>query len=113
MAIELDKVVAVRFKATDHRLLKARALKFGVTVSALIRAAALGLRPVRPRRDLVAQELINQLSRIGNNLNQHSHVLHLMNVRGDFPQADTILDRLAEVQGVLQEVSSAVAEASS
>ncbi len=113
MAIELNKVVAVRFKAADYRLLKARALELGITVSALIRAGALGLRPVPRRRNPIAHELINQLSRIGNNLNQHSHVLHRMDQRGDLPQAATILDRLAEVEGILLEVSSAVAEASS
>ncbi len=113
MAIELNKVVAVRFKADDHRLLKDRALERGLTVSELVRSAALGVPPVHRRRDLVAQELINQLSRVGNNLNQHSHVLHLMELRGDLPRADTILDRVAEVQGILLKLSIAVAEASS
>ncbi len=113
MAIELNKVVAVRFKAEDHQRLKDRALERGITVSELVRATALGVRPARRRRDLVAQELITQLSRVGNNLNQHSHVLHLMDQRGDLPRADTILDRLAEVQGIMIELSIAVAEASS
>ncbi len=113
MAIELNKVVAVRFKAGDHQLLRDRALERGITVSELVRSAALGVPPVRRRRDLVAQKLINQLSRVGNNLNQHSHVLHLMNLRGELPRAEAVLERLAEVQGLLLEVCLAVAEASS
>ncbi|MCP3960793.1 MAG: hypothetical protein GY719_23355 [bacterium] len=112
MSIELDKIVSVRFKAEDHRLLRDRALERGITVSALVRAAALGVPPARRRRNLVAQELINQLSRVGNNLNQHSHVLHRMDQRSDLPHAETVLDRLAEVQGILIEVSFAVGEAS-
>ncbi len=113
MAIELNKVVTVRFRADDHRLLKDRALERGLTVSELVRSSALGVPPARRRRDLVAQELINQLSRVGNNLNQHSHVLHLMDLRGDLPRAETILERLDEVQAILLELCLAVAEASS
>ncbi len=113
MAIELNKIVAVRFKADDHRLLKDRARERGMTVSELVRSTALGVPPARRRRDVVAQELINQLSRIGNNLNQHSHVLHLMNLRGDLTRAETVLERLAEVQAILLELCNAVAEASS
>ncbi len=110
MLIELDKIVAIRFKAEDHRRLKRRALEHGITLSALVRALALGVRPVHRQRDLVAQELINQLSRVGNNLNQHSHVLHLMNLRGDLPHAETILERLREVHGILLKLAAAIAE---
>ncbi len=112
MAIVLNKIVAVRFKVVDHQALEDRALERGITLSALVRSAALGIRPTGRRRDLVAQNLINQLSRVGNNLNQHSHVLHRMDQRGDLPHAETVLDRLAEVQVVLTEVSFAVGEAS-
>ena len=112
MAIELDKIVAVRFKAADHRLLKDRALERGITVSALIRAAALGVSPAYRRRDLVGQKLINQLSRVGNNLNQHSHVLHLMNHRGELPHAETIFERLDEVRSILLKLATTIAEVS-
>lgn len=111
MAIELDKIVPVRFKREDHRKLKARAAERGVTLSALVRDAALGVRAAAPRRRLVARDLVNQLSRVGNNLNQHSRVLHRMDKRGDLPHAKAVLARLAEVEKVLIDLSCAVADA--
>ena len=58
MAIELDKIVPVRFKSEDHRKLKARAAERGVTLSALVRDAALGVKAAPPRRRLVAVVIV-------------------------------------------------------
>ena len=111
MAIELDKIVAVRFRTQDHLKLKARAKERGLLVSELVRDAALGVPPAPPRRTLVAEDLINQLSRVGNNLNQQSRVLHRMDKRGDLPHAKAVLARLDEVEKVLVDLSCAVADA--
>jgi hypothetical protein len=49
--------------------ISANAERAGVTMSAYIRSLALG-KPLRQKPSVLADELIRQLSRIGNNLNQ-------------------------------------------
>ncbi len=113
MAVELNKIVAIRFKAEDHRRLKRRAHERGITLSDFVRAAALGVGPRHRRHDLVARTVINQLSRVGNNLNQHSRVLHVMNLRGQLPRAEALFQRLDEVEAILLRLAVDLAEASS
>ena len=111
MAIELDKVVTVRFKAADHSAWRDEARKGGLTVSAFIRDAALGVPPVPPRRRLADQDLINQLSRLGNNLNQQTRLLHQLRHRDLLPETAPVLAVLEDVRELLDEVSRSVAEA--
>ena len=111
MAIELDKIVPIRFKSADHRKLKARAAERGVTLSELVRDAALEVKPLPRRRRLVGEDLINQLSRVGNNFNQHARLLHRLDHRGDLPDSKTVLARLREVEKVLLDLSCAVGDA--
>ena len=111
MALELDKVVTVRFKAADYRALRHQAVERGETLSDLLRRAALGLppAPVR-RRKPIDQELINQLSRLGNNLNQQTRLFHQLRYRGLLPETAALLDLLEAVRDLLEKVSRAVAE---
>lgn len=113
MPIELSRFVGVRFKPDDYRLLEEKARQAGMTVSGLLRHAALGL-PVTPRRrQLADQELINQLSRLGNNLNQQTRLFHQLQHRDLLPERATVLATLEDVRLLLNRVSRAVAEASS
>ncbi len=111
MATELDRVVTVRFKAADLHALKGLALKSGANVSELIRHAALKLPPVPARRTLVDRDLINQLSRLGNNLNQQTRLLHQLHYRDLPPELAPVLALLQDVRDLLREVARAVAEA--
>ncbi len=113
MPIELSRVVGVRFKPDDYRHLEWQAKALGVTVSRLIRDAALGLPTKPPRHRLADLELLNQLSRYGNNLNQQTRVLHQLKHRGLAPETAPVLAALEDTQRVLQEVKRRVAEASS
>ncbi len=112
MPIELSRHVGVRFKPDDHRRLERQAKALGLSLSSLIRAAALGIPPARPRRALADRGLMNQLSRVGNNLNQQTRVLHQLKHRGLMPDAAPVLDALADTRRVLRELKRRVVEAS-
>ncbi len=111
MAIELDKVVTVRFKAADYCALRHQASTRDETLSDLLRRAALGLPPAPARRTPIDRDLINQLSRLGNNLNQQTRLFHQLRYRGLLPETAPVLALLKEVRDLLEEVSRAVAEA--
>ena len=115
MAIELSRFVGVRFHPDVHARLLKVARKEQISVGAVIRwACELALEippPSPPSRSVPDQGLINQLSRVGNNLNQQTRVLHQIRYRRQVPQAEAIFERLAQVQGVLEELSRAVSEA--
>ena len=113
MTVQLDKVVTIRFKAADYCALRDRAHGAGNTISDVIRAAVLGLPPPRRRRQLADKELLNQLSRLGNNLNQQTRLLHQLRHRGLPPEIAAVRAVLEEVRALLGEVSRSVAEAAS
>ncbi len=110
MAIDLEKRVTVRFKAADYCALKDRALESGAPISELIRNAALKLQPIPARRALADQDLINQLSRLGNNLNQQTRLLHQLHYRDLPPDIAPVLTLLRDVRELLHEVARSVAE---
>ncbi len=111
MPIKLSRFVGVRFKPDDYQQLEQIAKGLGTTVSDLIRHAALGVPPPPRRRQLADQDLINQLSRLGNNLNQQTRLLHQLHYRDLPPDTAPVLDVLLEVRDLLNEVSRSVAEA--
>ncbi|MCP3960549.1 MAG: MobC family plasmid mobilization relaxosome protein [bacterium] len=111
MAIDLEKRVTVRFTAADYQALKERALEDRAPVSELIRHAALKLPALPARRPLVDRDLINQLSRLGNNLNQLTRLMHQLHHRGLLPDLAPVLAVLQEVRDLHHEVARAVAEA--
>ncbi len=112
MPSELSRFVGVRFRPDDYRQLEQKAIGAGATVSAFLRAAALGAPPPVRRRRLVDQDLLNQLSRLGNNLNQQTRIFHQLRHRGLLPESAAVLELLEELRDLLGEVSRAVAEAS-
>ncbi len=109
MPIELSRKVTIRLSPEVYGRLAAVASQTQRTVSDVVRCAVEDL-PVRPRRqDRHLGELIRQLARIGNNLNQQSRVLHLLKHRGDLPDGEALLATLKRVQETLQTVSRQVA----
>ena len=115
MPIELSRFVGVRFRPDDYRRLEEKAQGLGTSVSALLRAAALAAvleDPQEPRRRrLAAQDLVNQLSRLGNNLNQQTRLFHQLRYRGLVPETAAVLALLKELRDLLEELSVSVAEA--
>ena len=108
MPIELSRRITVRFSPEVYARLEATAGQTERTVSDIVRHAVEGL-PLRPRRHRGEHdELIRQLVRIGNNLNQETRVLHLLKHRGDLPDAEVLLSTLKEVEGVLRSISQRV-----
>ncbi len=110
MSIKLSRFVGVRFKPDDYQRLEAKAEALGITVSDLLRAAALGVPAAPRRRRLADQDLINQLSRLGNNLNQQTRLLHQLRHRNLLPETAPVLGLLEEVRTLLVKVSQSVAE---
>lgn len=111
MPIELSKRVGVRLKPDDYKRLQSRAADHGLTVSDLIRAAALDVPAAPARRRIADQDLINQLSRIGNNLNQLTRLMHKLTHRGVVPETAPVLAVLEDVREHLDDVAQRVAEA--
>ena len=108
MPIELSHRITVRLSPEVFARLETLAGQTQRTVSDIVRHAVEGL-PVRPRRRSRGHDdLIRQLVRIGNNLNQQTHLLHLLKHRGDLPDAEGLLATLEQVRGALQTVSRQV-----
>ena len=109
MSIELCHRITVRFSPEVYARLVTVAGQTERTVSDVVRHAVEGLS-VRPRRQgRQHAELIHQLIRLGNNLNQQTRVLHLLKHRGNLPDAQVLLSTLKEVEGVLRSISQRVA----
>lgn len=110
MPIELCHRITVRISPDAFVRLQAIASESQRTVSDVVRHAVEGL-PVRPRRQSRSHDdLIRQLIRIGNNLNQQTRLLHLFKHRGDLPDLETLLATLEQVKGTLRLVSGRVKE---
>ncbi len=110
MPIELSRHVGVRFKPDDYRRLERKAERLGVSVSRVIRDTALGVVIAPPRHRLADQDLINQLSRLGNNLNQQTRLLHQLTHRGLTPDLARVLAAVEDVRRLLDLVARSVAE---
>lgn len=84
----------VRLTAAERELLDAKAAEAGCTLSQLLRAAALRYRlPSAP----VTREAVNELHRIGLNLNQIARHLNTTGDLRDWPELRDVLDQLKRV----------------
>ncbi len=115
MAAKLSRIFPVRFHPDFYAVLEKRAREERKPVGAVIRTACevvLGLPPQQPpSRSLRDMGLLNQLARIGNNLNQQTRALHQLRHRKLAPDLGALRDVLEEVQQLLEQVSTQVAEA--
>ncbi len=115
MAIKLSRFVGVRFHPDLYARLEKRAREERKPVGSVVRKAcetALGLPPQQPpSRSLQDMSLLNQLARIGNNLNQQTRALHQLRHRELSPDFGALRGALGEVQELLEQVSTQVAEA--
>ncbi len=106
MSKDLSRRVTVRFSPEIYAHLEAVAGRTERTVSDVVRLSVQGVA-VRPlRRKQERQELVRQLLRIGNNLNQETRLLHLLKHRGEFPDSEILLATLQEVAVILRLVLS-------
>lgn len=87
--------LTIRFSDEEQAALEGLAAEAGLSVSAFVRAAALGAR-ITVQRDGVPMAVVGQLRRLGNNLNQ---VLKEARFQNFPPQI------AAEAETALQEVS--------
>ena len=100
--------VTVRFSPPVYARLKTIARQTQRTVSDVVRHAVEDL-PIHPRhRSDDQRDLARQLSRIGNNLNQQTRLLHQMNHRGDIPDSEALLTTLKAVYDTLRSMSRRV-----
>jgi hypothetical protein len=92
-------VVPVRFAPDERARLSDQAKTTGLSISALIRAAALSLE-VKPRRPVLDTELLRLLAAASNNLNQIAHALNAARQRSfhqaDWPQMEASLAAAAD-----------------
>jgi hypothetical protein len=76
-----DKVVPVRLSAAERHILGEKATVAGVSISSLIRQAALSMR-LKPRPPKMDADAMRELAAIGNNLNQLARALNLSAASG-------------------------------
>ena len=93
--------ISVRFSADELAAVQGQAAMAGLSVSAFVRAAALGQR-IAVRREAVPMAAVGQLRRLGNNLNQ---ILREARVN-HFPASTAVLADacLAEINAFLRKV---------
>jgi hypothetical protein len=84
----------VRFSRAEHARLVERARVCHRSLNAFVRIAALGRRMPEPPMPAINLATVGELNRIGNNLNQAVHLLHIGHLSGDFAQALADLERL-------------------
>lgn len=94
--------ISVRFAPDELEKVRATAEALGITVSAFIRAAALGDH-LRPRPTSVSREAVHQLARVGNNLNQ---LTHWANTHRHFRSLDELSETLDAVRRKVEELTS-------
>lgn len=100
-----DKVVPVRLTAAERLSLGEKAIAAGVSISSLIRRAALDMKlKVRPPK--LDADAMRQLAAIGNNLNQLARALNMSAESGSIDpvlganlrrQLDAIQDAMLEI----------------
>ena len=84
--------IDIRLTPVEHKLLNQIAAADGLSMSDYVRATVLHAKPVGfrtdPHRKLIIQEL-GQLGKIGSNLNQIAHELHVERLAGRGGQVST------------------------
>jgi Bacterial mobilisation protein (MobC) len=99
-----SEVVPIRFSKEERDSLLSQAKSFGVSLSEFVRRAALKRRlpPAPPPQ--INRDIYQELSRIGNNLNQVARKIHEGAVSVDLELVGT----LTELKGVVKEVGMRV-----
>ncbi len=104
MPNDLSHRITVRLSPEVYAHLEVVTGQTGRTVSDVVRLAVQGLA-VRPQRlSREREELIRQLIRVGNNLNQQTRLLHLFKHRGDLPDCEVLLATLERLEGMLRAI---------
>ena len=112
MPIELTRTLTFRLGPELYARLEMAAELYHMSLSELVRQRLQGIE-LRPRRRAVAdEELLRQLVRIGSNLNQAVHALHLMRHKGLAPQTEVLTEALQATRTMLERVSRRVEEVS-
>jgi len=93
--------VMIRYREGEAVAVRERARVCGLPLARYVREVSLGAVP-RERRHRSVDELIRQLARIGNNLNQLAHEAH---ARDLFPMAARVDLALTELRGAIQQVA--------
>ena len=100
----LTQLVHCRLLPDEKITVKTRASALGISVSQYVRETALGAlhRPPRRRLPTVAEkslaQVIGQLGRVGNNLNQLTHLSH---IEGQVAEGLKLSATLTELRAVL------------
>lgn len=96
----------------EHRQIKEAADLTDLKLSVYLRMVALS-QQIRPAKSRQAQELIQQLSklgadlnRVGNNINQLAHAANIEN----FPKEHELLEVKAVLKGVLAQITDTIKE---
>jgi len=92
----------IRYRAGEALAVRERARVCGLPLARYVREVSLGTIP-RERRHRAVDELIRQLARIGNNLNQLAYEAH---ARDLFPGAARVDAALEELRTAIQQVGS-------
>lgn len=92
----------IRFRPEEWATIVSRAADCGTPPARYVREAALGETP-RVRRPHANAELLRQLGRIGNNLNQ---LARLANLQHALPQETVLMTTLTAVLDAVQKVES-------
>lgn len=97
----LTESVRVRLSAAQLAHVNAQAQEAGLTRSALLRRLLVGLEISTPDHHTQRRELIAQLARVGNNLNQLARVA---NTTGRIEVATELHEVLGQIRKILDEL---------
>jgi hypothetical protein len=86
----------VRFTPAEFAAVQARAQTCGLAMARYVRETAIGAVP-RARRHATTDDVLRQLARIGNNLNQLAHVANATDRLPTEAQLDRVLGELMAV----------------
>ena len=101
------KIINSKVTEDERRIIRAKAKAAGETVSNYLRRLALG-HNLRAPRSVADQNLVLQLARLGNNLNQLTRLAHL----GQLPDSKSLEHRLEDLRRILIETSDHLASSS-
>ena len=98
---KLTKVVYLRLTAEQLRVVDSSVEQTGLTRSQLLRRAVLGLEIRTPSHHQLRRELIAQLSRIGNNLNQ---LARHANTTGELTMQADLAEVLEQIRSAIEDL---------
>ncbi len=102
-----NKIVNAKVTEEEREIIRAKAHAVGETLSNYLRRLALG-HNLRPPRSSVDRDLVLQLVRLGNNLNQLTRLAHLR----ELPDSEALERRLQELRRLLVKTSDLLASSS-